>query len=611
MDKERKTSIVDVPRMAGAEDLLGVDLYTNALIKFIKNADTPITIAIQGEWGSGKTSMLNQIQQELCFNDSAEFYGIWMNTWQYSLLSDEEVILTKIINAITDKTINEIKKRHPNKYNDNFEKIKKVGGALFKGMLKLSASHVAGSAGTGVVDELAGGGEMSLTVNDLRENLGDVIIKSILDDDKRKGFVFFIDDLDRIEPAVAVMILELLKNIFDIENCIFVLAIDYDVVVKGLEPKFGKLTEENEREFRSFFDKIIQLPFSMPVSRYDIDDFIIKILDDVGYLTDNERKNDDFKRVLSAMARYSVGKNPRGLKRLTNSLSLINFFNELDETKEIRNDEWYEKLMNIGLICCQIAYPFVYNLMVREPNFKSWTETTASRFRLKPLNEDEIEVLNQSEEFDEEWEQVLFRACQRDPYLRNNSFKISALLNLIFDQVPKNKIDSFGNIMESILSLSSVTHIEATEGTIREATVSKRTLYSGFDEFSNMIDPDGTNKNFIELIKLVHDDVLNTFPDVQASYSKGRISFFNNDFPRRAKSFLQCVVNTLPILVRIEKESTEEPVPEGAVEAWLKREQWKCFAFELNGVQDYTDTVKNYIKRNYDLALKGFTLPQK
>jgi hypothetical protein len=41
---------------------------------------------------------------------------------------------------------------------------------------------------------------------------------------------------------------------------VFVLAIDYDVVIKGLEPKFGKFSEKNEREFRSFFDKIIQFP---------------------------------------------------------------------------------------------------------------------------------------------------------------------------------------------------------------------------------------------------------------------------------------------------------------------------------------------------------------
>ena len=38
-----------------------------------------------------------------------------------------------------------------------------------------------------------------------------------------------------------------LKNIFDIPNCVFILAIDYDVVVKGLESKFGPKTKENER----------------------------------------------------------------------------------------------------------------------------------------------------------------------------------------------------------------------------------------------------------------------------------------------------------------------------------------------------------------------------
>ena len=71
--------------------------------------------------------------------------------------------------------------------------------------------------------------------------------------------------MDRIEPKDAVLVLELLKNIFSIPNCVFVLAIDYQVVVKGLEHKFGKRTDENEWEFRAFFDKIIQLPFMMPM----------------------------------------------------------------------------------------------------------------------------------------------------------------------------------------------------------------------------------------------------------------------------------------------------------------------------------------------------------
>ena len=57
--------IVDEPLVKKGEDLLKIKRYSNALIKFIKNSQTPITVGIQGEWGSGKTSLLNTIYAEL------------------------------------------------------------------------------------------------------------------------------------------------------------------------------------------------------------------------------------------------------------------------------------------------------------------------------------------------------------------------------------------------------------------------------------------------------------------------------------------------------------------------------------------------------------------
>ena len=74
------------------------------------------------------------------------------------------------------------------------------------------------------------------------------IINDLIKDTKNdyKKVVFFVDDLDRIPPAEAVEVLESLKNLFDVPHCVFVLAIDYDVVVKGLESKFGKKTEEKD-----------------------------------------------------------------------------------------------------------------------------------------------------------------------------------------------------------------------------------------------------------------------------------------------------------------------------------------------------------------------------
>lgn len=132
-----------------------------------------------------------------------------------------------------------------------------------------------GVDGEAVEDLFASGGGES-TIIQLKSEIAKLVATSIAQNPQKKGFILYIDDLDRIDPPVAVEILELLKNIFDLENCVFVLAIDYDVVIKGLKPKFGELTDKNEREFRSFFDKIIQLPFSMPVASYNVDTFWLR-----------------------------------------------------------------------------------------------------------------------------------------------------------------------------------------------------------------------------------------------------------------------------------------------------------------------------------------------
>ena len=113
MDITKGSSIVDSPRIPGDKDFLGLDKHAEALIKFVENANTPLTIAIQGEWGSGKTSMMNQLKSILCDKNDSNFYGIWLNTWQYSLLSDEELILSRIVTGLTDQTIKAISTKSP------------------------------------------------------------------------------------------------------------------------------------------------------------------------------------------------------------------------------------------------------------------------------------------------------------------------------------------------------------------------------------------------------------------------------------------------------------------------------------------------------------------
>ena len=49
-----KSSIIDVPRKYTEEDLFGINKYQEALIEFINLTNTPITIALQGEWEVAK-----------------------------------------------------------------------------------------------------------------------------------------------------------------------------------------------------------------------------------------------------------------------------------------------------------------------------------------------------------------------------------------------------------------------------------------------------------------------------------------------------------------------------------------------------------------------------
>ncbi len=48
--------INDKPIQSDREDNLSVKPYVKGLCSFIKECDTPVSIAVQGDWGCGKTS---------------------------------------------------------------------------------------------------------------------------------------------------------------------------------------------------------------------------------------------------------------------------------------------------------------------------------------------------------------------------------------------------------------------------------------------------------------------------------------------------------------------------------------------------------------------------
>jgi len=459
--ENQHTSITDMPRIAGESDSFGIGPYEKGLIRFINGSSSPITIALQGEWGSGKTSLMYTLKEQLADADNTPFYAVWLNTWEFALMKDAPTALVEILYTLTSE-VARIMSLDENKTTKLLNNINTFGQTVLKIAARATAERFV--PGSGEAIESFYGRKKDSVIAELRDDLERTINEN-LSKVAKKGIIFFIDDLDRIDPPAAVQLLELLKNIFTLNNCIFILALDYDVVVKGLKPKFGEQTEKNEREFRSFFDKIIQVPFSMPVERYAINDFLKSSLLQTAYINNEQAENTELMSAFSEVCNLSIGSNPRALKRLLNSISLIKCINEADASRD--HSESYPDnvglLTNFALVSIQIAFPQVYRALVLYPAFDEWNDATAMQLNLKPLTQENLDKIKDLEEFDELWEQVLFRLCEPDFYLKKRSLHISRLLNMLKEFITKKHSESLEDMISSVISLSSVTSVESQE----------------------------------------------------------------------------------------------------------------------------------------------------
>ena len=502
------SSITDKPISFLSQDLLKVEKYSNALSNFIVRSDTPITVGLQGEWGTGKTSLMSLLLED--FNKKSIACS-WVNTWEYSMFRGANETTPGVLRGMLEKLKISCEERGVWTLKDE-SKAKFKSAAKFLG--GLANQIVANQTGLDVQNAAQGDSSKSNTaeIAEIKALISD-LISDLIDDEKNpiKKVVFFVDDLDRIPPGDAVEVLEALKNIFDIPNCIFILAIDYDVIVKGLESKFGPKTEENEREFRSFFDKIIQVPFSMPTGTYDIENFLVKKLSDIGI-----EINEVEKELYTKAVRLSIGYNPRSLKRYLNSFSLINHLREIEVDEEQPKGEDFMLFAILGI---QISYPKIFRLLTQGPNFTQWTKGFGNKFGVEWDDvQEKIKKFGESELIDEEWEQVTWGACQSDSYLKSRAFAVLELLNLLRDQYK----DTLEEELESAMTFASITSVDDDVETKQAVQkVGNKTIFAGVENKLIQLTEVGFSDQAVENFGCLWNELSN----LEKANSKYRISF--------------------------------------------------------------------------------------
>ena len=462
------TSITDKPISSLDQDKLKSKRYAETLATFIEHSDTPLTVGLQGEWGTGKTSMMYMLREILEAKDVATS---WVNTWEYSMFRGANQTTPAVLRGMLEKLKESCEAKGTwSKTDEANQRVKKIGRFIGN----LANQVVKNQVGLDVKDaaENDTSPEVVTEISFIKSQINEVIQDLIKDSNNEYSrVVFFVDDLDRIPPTDAVEVLEALKNMFDVPNCIYVLAIDYDVVVKGLEGKFGKKTEENEREFRSFFDKIIQVPFSMPTGTYDISQLLQDKLGAMGISIPESQKE-----AYTDVVKNTVGFNPRSLKRFMNSFSLLRSLRHLSEDDNKTTE--YDDLILFGLLGLQISYNKIFRLVTIDSSFWTWDSGTASKFKVNLESvKDLVDTFGEEykEKVDEIWEQIIFGFCNApksngrpDPYLSARWENIVDLFNLLGDAVfgkdfskgNDKELDLFETAWNNGLSFAAITNVD-------------------------------------------------------------------------------------------------------------------------------------------------------
>lgn len=437
----------DIPVESLKEDEFGIEKYVRSLCTFIKESDTPITISLQGEWGSGKTSFMKLMEEFLCSDAVAKeerYEAIWLNTWDLFLENDYENAVKKLVLNLLEQMEEHFEKLNKQNEADRRKSLmrdylRNISGAV------LNVVNVEAEYSEKLLERIFVEKDGNNSVRRVKKSFEAYVKQEV--DEKDNGvtdqaFLIFVDDLDRLEPKMAVTLLEALKNLFDIQRCVFVLAIDYDVVTTGITQKYGKIRINNRNIEQDFFDKLIQVPYTIPMARYDITEMVIGRLKVIHFFS-REYDYDKYEKTIIEIIRYATNKNPRAIKRLMNMIHLMLTMEDREEEKSA-----IFRMMELLLAAMQLSFPKVYRMISKNCNLDTWKKYYYVS-GVGELTKETKEIYD----LDDPWKEIIYCSVPEEVE-KNNFYRIAKLLE-IYEQV-QNRCIKKGEQVEEVLGIVNV-----------------------------------------------------------------------------------------------------------------------------------------------------------
>lgn len=384
------------------KDQLNFTDYRKIIGDIIKNANTPLTIGVFGPWGSGKTSLLRMLEDDVRQAALTKRRSVWFTAWKYDReealwralilrvldalrprnnkgdylpdekLSKRQVDMVSELNHLEESVYRTVEWQELGKWTMDWAK---ALGSTTAGAAEIALAFVPGGA---PLVKLLKGASKTITSKEpdpvteafsrearafRREQLRSIeqfattfrnlLTEYVLPDGR---LIVFIDDLDRCLPEKAVQVLEAIKLFLDEPGCVFVIGMDRRVVERGIEIRYrhfatseGLIEADLPISGDSYLQKMIQLPFFLPpLSLEDVEEYITELEAEAG----PER----IPRPCPQIFALGLPPNPRQVKR---TLNVFHVLQGIAEEREELKDRIAWPLL-IKTIVIQAHFPDLY-----------------------------------------------------------------------------------------------------------------------------------------------------------------------------------------------------------------------------------------------------------
>ena len=298
------------------DPILDFNLYRDAIVTIVKNSYPKFTIGIFGDWGTGKTTLINSTDKAL--QTEKDLIIVRLDAWRYK---QEQFALVSMLKTIAyalpaEKRFEDLKQKLETsaisflkKTSDILTSIitkyvseeDEISQEMFDSFKKEFNSKIQ------LIAELDRDTVYFIGFEEIRKE-----IKNLRLDNPAFRIIVFVDDLDKCSPKKALEILEFIRVFHDIDGFICIIGISQDMMVKLIDIENNKTSNEGEH----YIKNLIQVPITLP--KWSNQDIVKLVRDFIKKGMIHEK----FKEVIDKnieLISVAVDNNPREIKRFLNN----------------------------------------------------------------------------------------------------------------------------------------------------------------------------------------------------------------------------------------------------------------------------------------------------